>query len=143
MADAFTMKVDGLAILERKMREFGPKLARRGLRSSAYAGIQVIKKEAQAMAPVRTGRLSQKAIYVKLSKESTQYTAAYSLGVRVGRREAKRERDAYYWFMVEYGTKFMAAMPFLRPAFESKKMEALQRFTNKLKQFVDKQAAEK
>jgi len=140
---AITMKVDGLATLERRLKQFGPKLTKRGLRSSANSGIQVIKKEAQARAPYRTGRLAKKAIYVKRSKQSTQHTAVYMLGVRVGHKAVRKGIDAYYWFMQEFGTQKQAAQPFLRPAFEAKKFEALDRFARKLREFLDKVAAEK
>jgi len=34
-----------------------------------------------------------------------------------------------YWWLLEFGTSKMAARPFMRPAFESKKLQALDAFT--------------
>lgn len=138
MANAIKIEVEGLKELRMKMEQLGPKLAKRGLRSAANAGIQVIKKEAKALAPMDTGRLKKKAIYVKRSKsESSPTKEVYILGVRVGRKEQKKERDAYYWFFHEFGTRFIAARPFIRPAFETKKYEALEKFKQKLKEKLD------
>jgi len=36
--------------------------------------------------------------------------------------------DVYYWRFVEFGTAKMAARPFLRPAFEAQKQNALEVF---------------
>ncbi len=33
--------------------------------------------------------------------------------------------DAYYWYLVEFGTSKMSARPFMRPAFEAKKDDAV------------------
>lgn len=135
MADRIMMKVEGLAELERKMHQLGQKLGRRALRASTNAGIQVIKKEARSLAPVRTGRLSKKAIYVKRSRRQSSATReTYILGVRLGRKEQQKGRDAFYWFYLEFGTIKMAARPFLRPAFEKKKYEAIEKFKEKMRE---------
>jgi len=138
MADAVRMEIQGLAELERKMRQLGPKLAKNALRSAVNAGAQIIKKEAQARAPVHTGKLKKKAIYVTRSREeSTATKQAYKVGVRMGRKEQKKGRDAFYWWYLEFGTKFVKKMPFLAPAFEAKKLQALDRIKQKLKQKLD------
>lgn len=164
MADAVRMEIQGLADLERRMRQLGPKLAKNALRSAVNAGAQVIKKEAQARAPENTGKLKKKAIYVTRSREeSSDSKQTYKVAVRMGRKEQKKGRDAYYWWWVEFGTKahlikakiskvlsgggetFGREMhhpgtkprPFLAPAFEAKKMQALERIKQKLKQRLD------
>lgn len=134
MADGASIKVEGLAELQRRMHELPQKLARSGLRSATNAGIQVIKKEAQAMAPEDTGRL-KKAIFVKRSKsESSMTKEVFMVAVRVGRKAQQKAQDAYYWFMQEFGTQKQAAQPFMRPAFESKKQEAFEKFREKLRE---------
>lgn len=51
----------------------------------------------------------------------------YQVGV-VSRKRAKtgKSKDGYCWRFVEFGTVKMAARPFLRPAFEAKKMDAVE-----------------
>lgn len=139
MPDGVSVEIQGLAELDRKLRQFGPRLARNGLRAAVNAGAQVIKKDARNRAPVDTGRLSKKAIYVKRIREEVTFTReAYAVGVRFGKREQQKDRDAFYWRWIEFGTKFKAARPFIRPAFESKKFEALQRIKEKLIERIEK-----
>ncbi len=44
---------------------------------------------------------------------------------------------AFYWRFLEYGTPHMLAVPFLRPAFDAKKAQALQRFKDRYRKYVD------
>lgn len=159
------MTVTGLAELEKKMHELGPKLARQALRASVNAGAQIIKKDAQARAPQLTGTL-KKEIFVKRAREScTQTKECYIIGVRKWHRPAggsitltkeyfvkgvrkwhrppKKDRDAYYWRFLEFGTVFMAAHPFLVPAFETKKEEAANAIKQKLADKIQSLAQEK
>lgn len=52
-----TIKVEGLQDLERRLREFGPKVAKNGLRAANFAGAQVFREAVKQTAPVRTGQL--------------------------------------------------------------------------------------
>jgi len=54
------------------------------------------------------------------------------VSVRAGKRYRKRDVDAYYWRFVEFGTAKMAARPFMRPAFEAKKGDALEAIKGRL-----------
>jgi HK97 gp10 family phage protein len=59
----------------------------------------------------------------------------YAMGgsIRQAERAAKAsDKDAYYWWFLENGTSKMPAQPYLRPAFDMKKDEALQVFTQEL-----------
>lgn len=144
MPDGITMEVHGLRELEQKLRGLGPKLRERAVRSALNAGAQVIKKEAIALAPVDTGRLADKAIYVtRVREEQTLTKEVYAVAVRHGRKEAQKDRDAFYWKFLEFGTKFLAARPFLVPAFESKKQEAFEKIKQKLRERIEALAKEK
>lgn len=48
------------------------------------------------------------------------------------------KKDAYYGRFIEYGTKKKSARPFLRPAFETKKDEALKEIGRVLKEAIDR-----
>jgi HK97 gp10 family phage protein len=141
MVDGVKIKVEGLAELDRKLRSLGPKIARSALRSSLNAAAQVIKKDAILRAPVLTGRLAKKAIYVTRSRSSATPTKeVYVVGVRQWKRGGKVKaygpQDAFYWRFLEFGTKHIAARPFLVPAFETKKQEAFERFKQKLREKI-------
>ena len=55
--------------------------------------------------------------------KETENTATVSLGVRA---TGKAGKNAFYWKFLEFGTKFITARPFMRPAFENKKSAAAQ-----------------
>lgn len=76
----------------------------------------------------RTGRLAR-AIRLSLVNRPTM-TEEMQLWVYPGRKRDD-PRGAYYWRFVELGTSLMQARPFLRPAFESKKREALGVFSER------------
>ena len=44
-----------------------------------------------------------------------------------------------YWWLVEFGTSKMAARPFMRPAFETKKTQALEAFTIEMRKQLAEQ----
>lgn len=70
------------------------------------------------------------------------------VGVKVSRRGSgkgtfgMRRFDAYYSHWVEFGTKFMRARPFMRPAFQSTKLEIERRIVAGCKSYFQKFARE-
>lgn len=143
MADGVTFEVEGLKELQEKLRALGPKVARNALRSAVNAGAQVVRKEVQARAPIDTGTL-RRAIYIKQIRElSNEFQQTFYIGVRRGKKYQKKKMDAWYAMMVEFGTSKMPAKPYIRPAFESKKVEAAARIKEKLMERIEKMAAMK
>lgn len=150
MADSFTIKVNGLSELDRKLREFGPKVARNGLRAANYAGAKVFVEAAKASAPVRTGTL--KANIVAFHRSSPRNVAKHSVGVRNIRRkfadtaDNRRKRrvgksyfvhgPAFYARFVEFGSSKMRAQPFLRPAFLTNVDTAIEAVRGRLEKAV-------
>ena len=143
MADGMNIKIEGLKELERKLLGMAPKLAKNGLRSAVAAGSRVIMAEARKNVPVDTGTL-RRAIYMKqIREQSSNSKQTYFVGVRRGKSEQKKNRDGYYFGFVEFGTARMAAQPFLRPAFEAKKTDAVEVIKRRLAERVEKLAKEK
>jgi HK97 gp10 family phage protein len=128
-----TFKVEGLQELERRLLEFGPKVARNGLRAANFAGAKVFREAAKQAAPVRTGLL--KASIATFKRPTAPNVAKHSVGVRglrlkyANTAENRRKRrvgkkyqadgPAFYGRFLEFGTSKMAARPFLRPAFQN------------------------
>lgn len=143
MADGMSIKVEGLKELERKLLGMSPKLAKNGLRSAVAAGSRVIMAEAKKNVPVDTGTL-RRAIFMKQIREaSSNSKQTYFVGVRKGKGERKKNRDGWYFHFVEFGTVKMPAQPFLRPAFEAKKTDAVEVIKRRLAERVAKIAGEK
>ena len=164
MADGVTVKVEGLKELAERLRSFGPKLARNGLRAAVSAAAQVIRKEAQDRVPVDTGLLRSEIYRKQIREQSSDTKQTYYVGVRKYKKKYANTKhnirkgritqsgkslktyetqDAFYWRFLEFGTPKMAARPFMRPAFESKKNEAVERMKEKLAERIKKIAGEK
>jgi HK97 gp10 family phage protein len=142
MADSVTMEISGLKELADKMRAMGPDINRKVLRSAVGAAAGLVRDQAKATNPDDTGR-TDRALYAKFIKEkSADHQVTYYVGVRSGKGERKKNRDAWYWRLVEFGTAKLPARPFMRPAFESQKMKALdlirERIARRLKYFERK-----
>jgi HK97 gp10 family phage protein len=119
----------GFKELAAALKELGPRVGRKHLRGSVAKGATIVRTEARNLAPVDTGEM-RKDIQVKRER-SPDNVASYSVFVRSGKksrlagRARNVDRDSFYWKFVEFGTAKMAARPFMRPAFEAKKEEAV------------------
>jgi HK97 gp10 family phage protein len=132
----------GLKELQQALKELPERVAKNVLRGSVGAGAAVIRKEAVSKAPVYQEQVQaghppvgtlKKAIYQKQIYElSNQVKQTFFVGVRHGKKFKKKGNtktplpDAYYASWIEFGTSKMSARPFLRPAFEGKKTEAVE-----------------
>ena len=128
------------------------------VRKALFQAAKVIQEEAQRRVPVGTGRLKANIVKLRDRNPRAaegRPNELYHVGVRGGGaygakrrararkkslamggtvKEANRaakadDKDAWYWWFVENGTSKMAAQPYLRPAFEAKKSEAVRVFT--------------
>jgi HK97 gp10 family phage protein len=162
-----TIKVEGLRELERKLANLPRKVARKlGYRAVAK-GASLIRDEARRRAVFvkgfSTGLVKKNIMQFRPTRRrsmmaSGAMAAEIDVGVRLrgskkklrGLRRVMLRRGpgnstraalpAYYWFMVEFGTRKMAAQPFLRPAFETQKHAALRVMIDTLrKSIVDTQ----
>lgn len=137
------IEVFGLAELSKKLKEMPVKLSKNGLRAAVNAGAEVIRKDAVSRVPVDTGRL-KKSIYKKQIREkSNNVQQTFFVGARNGKKYRATNKDAYYWRFLEFGTSKLPAKPFLRPAFDTKKTQAVEAIAKKLKERIDKYAGEK
>jgi HK97 gp10 family phage protein len=149
-------KIEGLAELKRALMQLPERIQSQGLAQAVYAGAAVIRDEARVRAPVYTGPIEQghpqpgtlrKSIILKAIRErSSRTTKVAFVLVRHGKKYEKvgkrgRNLDAFYWRFVEYGTKKMAARPFMRPAFEAKKMAAVEAIRDRLAARIFEEAA--
>lgn len=146
MADG--LKLAGFKELADALRELGPRVARNALRRAVAAAATEIRNEARSRAPKDTGEMA-KDIMVKRERDTKGgMSAKYSVFVLTGKKsrmKGKRRdvsRDSFYWRFVEFGTSKMAAKPFLRPAFESRKEEAVKVIGEKLDEGIQKAARE-
>lgn len=135
---SITIKVEGLAELDRRLRQFGPKVAANGLRSASLAGTKVILKKAKATKAWKDISGLTRANIVNPRRRTPTNVATYSIAVR-GTKKAKvtkvrRTKAGKYVAaagpaitarFLEFGTSKMAARPWLRPAAEQGAQEAV------------------
>jgi HK97 gp10 family phage protein len=127
MPNGVSVQITGLKELEKKMINLGPKIGRKALKGALVAGAKVIKKEAQMLVPIKTGRL-RRAMYIKTMSKPNPFKENVIFGVRHGKKMSKRDLDAYYWTFLEFGTKFIKKVTFIQKAFQNKQTKALEKF---------------
>ena len=156
MAKTQTVHIEGLAELDRALRELPVRIANRGLRASVYAGAKVIRDEARARAPKAAqslgpkqpppGTLKRSVIMKHIRELSSGGRQTFYVMVRHGKKYQKQgkrgtlSQDAWYWRFLEFGTRKMAARPFLRPALESRRTQAVDAIKERLRQRIEIEA---
>lgn len=152
------VKISGLEETVAALRALPAEFASKSggpIKRALYKAALVIKNEVISRAPRETGNLEDN-VYIyrdRNPKASTGATERYIVGVRKKRSKYARSRlnvglgrvsksygiggDAFYWIFLEFGTKNMPPRPFMRPAFESKKFQALNTFIESFKRGVD------
>lgn len=139
-----TIRVHGLKELGESMRGLSEDVRRKVARAATNAAAQVVRKAAVGnivkSPSVQTGNLKRNVITKRIPE--TSLTSEHIVTVRQGRVTKKQKerglRDAYYARFVEFGTVKMPAEPFLRPAFDSNKMKAVNAMADRLRARIAK-----
>ena len=122
-------RITGAAVLERVLKRLPGQISERLLANALRAGGRVIQEEARARVPVKTGRLRDSIIVTKVPSEGQ------GVVVTVG-----TSRKAPYGHLVEFGTRHSSPRPFLRPAFDARAGEALDKIGDTLGRAIDRAA---
>jgi HK97 gp10 family phage protein len=148
MAKYESVQIKGLDALAKALKELPDRVAKNGLRAAVYAGAKVIRDEAKLQALVATGTLKRAVILKQIPELSTKNKQTFFVTVRQGKKYRKQgkkgnlSQDAWYWRFVEFGTVKMSARPFLRPAFDMKKNDALTAIKTRLAERIEQAARE-
>lgn len=119
-----SVEVVGLAEAKAKLGELLPNQMRATERSALRAGGALLRKRIQARAPVRTGHLKAKGVFVSTRASGSE--ASVSVGVDyVGRFN-------------ELGTVHMAARPFMRPALDESQEDIVNAYGEQFKARIEK-----
>ena len=125
------VEITGLEDIERRLHELGPKLATKALKKALTAAGEVMQAAVEARAPYGPHRFksSHEVIYGALQQSIDVVTQMLVLEdggmVRVG-----PDKRAFWALFLEFGTCKMAAHPFIRPAFDDCKQDALDAFVD-------------
>ncbi len=131
-----TVEVKGLSELQRTLSQLPGKLQERVGVKAVSAAAAVIQAEVKARAPVRSHMGAKKR---GKGKDAGQRYPG-NLKKHIGRRRTSPgsgtvisyavgpTKMAWYGALVEKGTRYAAAHPFMRPAIDAKGMQAIDRF---------------
>jgi HK97 gp10 family phage protein len=119
------MTVTGSAQLEAKLKQLDAAVSSEVMAHALLAGALVIEAAAKEKAPVDTGTLKR-----SISVAVAQTLDSGSLYADIG-------TDVFYAPFQEFGTRFMRAQPYLRPAFDEKKGEAQNVIRDAIKQLIE------
>ena len=151
--------ISGLKELSAKLKAMPEDLRKKTLKPAVGSGAKIVRDEARILAPkyegitarghAPAGTLKKSIILKWIREESSDSNQVFYVTVKRGVKFMKVKRrkkgvvtlenqDAYYWFMVEFGTSKMSAQAFMVPAFEHKKGAALDVIIAKLREGINK-----
>lgn len=138
MSDEFvTFEIKGLQELQTKLEGLEAKVARKGIRQALRAGANVIRTAMAANAPKDSGFLEEH-IDIKTRLKSDYLAGSAFIGpngkIVYPRKPGWPSRTAALvarW--LEFGTSRMSKKPFMTQAFDTRKEEALEAITEKLR----------
>lgn len=126
----FTAKVTGLEKFRENLKAMEREV-RKGLTDAAFAGAQILQRDAAARAPRLTGDLAR-GIQIHIVEKTTNPDIAV---VQVG-----PSKDQFYGRFVEKGTKRSRRKPFLLPALEAQRVRIIKVMHEKLWQAIHRVA---
>lgn len=139
------MQLTGFTELAYALRKLPERVAKNALRSAVNAGAAEIRKAARAAAPVDSGLLKKNIYQKQIREASSNQRQTYFVGVRSGKganKDGTKKELPFYWRFMEFGTSKRPAAPFLRPAFEKEKENAIKAIGQKLDERIQKYARE-
>lgn len=141
-----SIQVHGLRELEEELAKFGPEVAKRTLRAAVKKAGEPIREEAARLAPRGTGDKKgphlADDIVLRIGAKKGKSFSEVLFGVESGSVTAQIgfTKETFYGMFQEFGTRFHAAHPFLRPAFDNESENAVRMIAAELKRGIEAQA---
>ncbi len=160
-------KITGLDEIKKRLKLVSDDIANKGGRSALRSAANVIRKEARLRAgqlddPNTPNKIADN-IVVRWDRKQFRKTGnpSFRVGILGGAqqyastKENKRKGrvgkfyktdgdkknpggDTFYWRFLEFGTEKMAPKPFMRPAMDAQKRQAIDKFVEAYKKQLDK-----
>ncbi|WP_343463009.1 HK97-gp10 family putative phage morphogenesis protein [Pantoea sp.] len=122
----------GLLDISSDLEALSKSQSRKVLRDATRSAATVVKDEAVRRAPVRTGKLAKNIVVMTQRLRNGDIASGIHIrgrnprtGNSDNKMKTKDSRNAFYWRFVELGTSNMAAVPFIRPAYDARQEEAV------------------
>lgn len=152
MPGEVSFKINGLDAALKKMREFPPKLQKKGVRAAARKAMNIVRDAARAGArkidDPATAEIIAKNIVTRESPKQSRRVGGIVMrvGVMGGASSNQFSKDASgnpggdtrHWRYIEFGTENVQARPFMRPALESNIEPVTNKFVDELNKEIDK-----
>lgn len=128
--------------LEDKLKELGPKLARKALRKAVKSAAEYWASEMKSRVPVDTGNLRESiGIKVQTGTDAGHGFAKVSVGpmfntadlVKGEEKGDSSRNPGVYGMFVEFGTKDAHPEPYMRPTFDATADQVVNQFINVLR----------
>lgn len=154
------LQIHGLEGLVQSLRALPKELHGKAMQAGMRKGGNIIRDEARQRVRRGTGFLAEQIVVRRANAKNRQKAGVgageyYTVGVRTGKkakyanttRNRRKGRAgklyeqsgwAYYWRFLEFGTKKMAARPFLTPAAEARGPQAAQAIVDQTSAAIDK-----
>lgn len=142
------------AIMKR-LTQLGPQLQKGAIRRAGTKAMRIVRDAARNSAPVRSGKLRKEIVTRNNARRGRQIGGAViQVGVRGGAKQYQdnsRNRrmqrvgqsyegggNVFYWRFLEFGTKYIRARPFMRPALANNVTAVTDTFANELEREIQK-----
>lgn len=136
--------IEGLEELYKTLSKLDDLAATKALNRGMTRGAAALRSQARRNAKAVDDPSTPEAIYKNTTsrrwrvKKGKKYLGA-SVGVMSGNGKGG---DTFYWRFLEFGTKKMAARPFLEPALKQSKSKSIENIKQGAEQAISKIAAE-
>lgn len=156
MADAFSVKLDGIEALSKRLDGLKYDAQKKGGRYALRKAAQVVRNQAiinaQAVNDPRTWNTIAKNVVERWNARFNKATGdlSFRVGVLGGARDysaygeikgndrSNPGGDTFYWRFVEFGTEHSPARPFMRPAIEQSAQKATDTFISEFNRALDR-----
>lgn len=126
--------IEGMEFLRDQLEQFMPRESTAILRRTVTRVAATIRNDIRKNAPKDTGTL-RKAVQSKRNRGTRDRIEA-SVVITKG---SGAKHDAWYWHLVEFGTQWVQARPFVVPAFQRARASYRQLFEREFLQQIAKQ----
>jgi HK97 gp10 family phage protein len=132
-----SVQIIGLSDLRADFEKLAKAQSTKALRRATVEGAKVIRNEARARAPKRSGKLRRNIVSAALRQKDAPGFATAGVRVRT-KGKGDSPNNAFYWRFVELGAQHMKAEPFMRPAFDTSIAQAEAAIRTEISRAIDR-----
>lgn len=133
--------LEGFDDLQKGLKDLPRKVEKRVLQNAVMAAGRIWLKAVKARAPEHHGKQSKASQNYGTIRENLRLIRL-KFGLPDGTKGARVDTgDAFWSIFLELGTRFISARPFMAPAIESAREEALAKMADNLGKGIEKEAA--